>query len=74
MRPVGMRANDQVIGGPVSFAIDLCDGCLTDNSACPLPKGTIIVDPCFPQQDDPTLCCTDATGALLCGGSAPIGM
>ena len=63
-----------MIGGPASFAIDLCDGCLTQVSACPLAKGTLVADPCFPQQDDATICCTDSTGALLCGGSAPIAM
>ena len=74
LRPVGMHSNDQVIGGPIDFAVDLCNGCLTQTTTCPLPKGTTIMDPCFPQQDDPTLCCTDSTGALLCGGAAPIGM
>jgi hypothetical protein len=73
IRPVGMRANDQVVGGPISFPIDLCNGCLTPAAAaCPLPKGSTPVDPCFPQQDDPSICCTDNTGALLCGATAPV--
>ena len=74
LRPVGMRSSDQVIGGPISFPIDICNGCLTETSTCPLSKGTMIVDPCFVQQDDPTVCCTDSTGATLCGGAAPIAM
>jgi hypothetical protein len=45
---------------------------LTETTTCPLPKGTVVEDPCFVQQDDPTVCCTDTTGALLCGGSAPV--
>jgi hypothetical protein len=72
LRPVGMRSSDQIIGGPISFPIDMCDGCLTEVTTCPLPKGTVIVTPCFFQQDDPTLCCTDSTGALLCVTAAPI--
>jgi hypothetical protein len=73
IRPVGMHANDQVVGGPISFPIDLCSGCLTPTpSACPLPKGSTPFDPCFPQQDDPSICCTDNTGALLCGATAPV--
>ncbi|HEX8952254.1 MAG TPA: hypothetical protein VF945_10445, partial [Polyangia bacterium] len=74
LRPVGMRSSDQIIGGPIDFPIDLCQGCLTEVSTCPLPKGTMIELPCFVQQDDPTICCTDATGARLCGGAAPIAM
>ncbi len=70
--PVGMRANDQLVGGPVDFPVDLCNGCLTQSTTCPLPKGTVVVDPCFPQQDDPTICCTDATGATFCGSAAPV--
>jgi hypothetical protein len=73
IRPVGMRANDQVVGGPISFPIDICNGCLRPTpAACPFPKGTVLTDACFPQQDDPTVCCTDATGGTLCGAAAPI--
>lgn len=74
LRPVGMRSSDQIIGGPIDFPIDLCNGCLTQTSTCPLAKGTMVTDPCFVQQDDPTICCVDATGATLCGGAAPVGM
>ena len=76
MRPVGMRAGDQVIGQATEFPVDLCSGCLTKNSTCPLPKGTTVVDVCpgFQQQDDPETCCTDSTGAVLCGRAAPIGL
>ena len=74
LRPVGMRSSDQVIGGPLDFPIDLCNGCLTQTSMCPLAKGTMVSDPCFVQQDDATICCTDATGATLCGGAAPVAM
>ncbi len=74
LRPVGMRSSDQVIGGPIDFPIDMCNGCLNQVSTCPLPKGTMVQDPCFPQQDDPTICCTDSTGATLCGAAAPVAM
>jgi hypothetical protein len=74
IRPVGMRSSDQIVGGPISFPIDICNGCLLPTpSACPLPKGTVATDPCFPQQDDPSICCTDTTtGKLLCGTTAPV--
>ena len=74
VRPVGTRSSDQVVGGPVDFPIDLCSGCLTSTSTCPLPKGTMVTDPCpgLQQQDDPVLCCTNSTGATLCGSAAPV--
>lgn len=74
LRPVGMHSNDQLVGGPLDFPIDLCNGCLTETSTCPLAKGTVVQDPCFVQQDDPTICCVDSTGATLCGGAAPVAM
>jgi hypothetical protein len=76
IRPVGMRANDQVVGGPIQFPIDLCNGCLaTASAACPLPKGTVALDACFPQQDTQSTCCTDvASGSRLCGAAAPVAM
>lgn len=75
IRPVGMRGGDQVTGGPVQFPIDLCTGCLNSLTACPLPKGTTAENPCFPQQDDPSICCTDAmSGSTLCGAAAPVAM
>jgi len=74
IRPVGMRSSDQIIGGPIDFPIDLCSGCLTETSTCPLPKGIIVTDVCpgLQQQDDPEICCTDTTGATLCGSAAPV--
>jgi hypothetical protein len=73
VKPVGMRSSDQVVGGPIDFPIDVCNGCLVENlGACPLPKGTML--PCLDQQDDPTVCCTDATQAQLCNEKAPIAM
>ena len=75
VQPVGMHSTDQIVGGAFSFPIDLCSGCLLKNSTCPLPKGTVVTDPCFPQQDVQTLCCTDATSnATLCGSAAPVAM
>jgi hypothetical protein len=73
IKPVGMRANDQIIGGPIHFPIDLCQNCLLINAGtCPLPKGTVpAVGGCFPQQDEPATCCSQG-GALLCGSAAPI--
>src|SRR6266850_69556 len=52
LRPVGMKANDQIIGGPISFPIDLCNGCLRTQTMCPLTHAPG-VGGCFPQQDDP---------------------
>lgn len=74
VRPVGTRAGDQIIGGATSFPVDLCNNCLRTTSTCPLPVGTMTTaSGCFPQQDDASLCCTDATsGAVLCGTSAPV--
>jgi hypothetical protein len=74
IRPVGMHSSDQIIGGAIDFPIDLCSGCLTDTSTCPLAKGTIATDVCpgLQQQDDPEICCTDTTGATLCGTAAPV--
>jgi hypothetical protein len=75
IRPVGMRQSDQVIGGPIQFPIDICSGCLDTTVACPLPKGTVATTPCFPQQDDPSICCVDAaSNQTLCGGAAPVAM
>jgi hypothetical protein len=74
IRPVGMRSSDQIIGGAIEFPVDLCSGCLTETSTCPLAKGTLTSDVCpgLQQQDDPEICCTDTTGALLCGTAAPV--
>jgi hypothetical protein len=75
VKPVGMHASDQVVGGPIDFPIDLCNGCLVDvMSDCPLAKGTIVSIPCFPAQDESTTCCKDTNGALLCDAAAPIAM
>jgi hypothetical protein len=75
LKPVGMHASDQVVGGPLDFPIDLCNGCLVDVAgACPLAKGTTVVVPCFPQQDEVTTCCNDPVQGLLCNGAAPIAM
>lgn len=71
VRPVAMRANDQIIGAPLSFPIDLCTGCLRTSQACPLSAAGA-VGGCFPQQDDPIDCCTDSTGAVFCGAAAPV--
>jgi len=72
--PVGMKGDSQIVGGPINFPIDLCNGCLMDiRGGCPLAKGTITETPCFPQQDEAHICCTDATsGALLCDSQAPV--
>jgi len=74
LSPVGMKGDQQVVGGPISFPLDLCSGCLIDNfGACPLPKGTVVTTPCFPQQDEVTTCC-DMAGTLECNAAAPIAM
>lgn len=76
IKPVAMRANDQIVGGPIHFPVDLCQNCLLPSTgACPLPKGTVPSSGgCFPQQDDAATCCTNASGALLCGSAAPVAM
>jgi hypothetical protein len=74
IRPVGDHSGDQVIGGPIFFPIDICTKCLVTiatGSTCPLPVGTTPQSGgCFPQQDDPVLCCASSAGTLLCGTSA----
>lgn len=74
IRPVGDHSGDQVIGGPIFYPIDICDNCLVtvvNGGTCPFPLGTTIpVGGCFPQQDDPTECCRDKAGTLLCGANA----
>lgn len=74
--PVGKRAGERLVGAPFDFPIDLCVNCLRQNlGTCPLPAGTMVQDVgCFPQQDDVFDCCVDASGAALCGASAPISM
>jgi hypothetical protein len=74
IRPVAMQQNTQVIGGPMFFPIDLCNGCLhVSQGPCPLPVGTVAHGPgCFPAQDDAQTCCTDSAGNILCGSAAPI--
>jgi hypothetical protein len=74
MRPVGMKANDQVIGGPIDFPINLCNGCLRSSLACPLPKDLPLVTPCFIGQDVRGTCCTTAGGQYLCDATAKIAM
>jgi hypothetical protein len=73
VRPTGKQGNSDVTGGPDFFPVDLCSGCLAPGSAsaCPLPKGTT-VQSCFPWQDQPTPCCRDTAGNLLCGAQAPV--
>lgn len=74
--PVYVRSGDQIVGGAFDFPLDLCLDCLRANyGACPLPKGTVVNElGCFPEQDDVATCCSDPSGALLCGAQAPIAM
>lgn len=71
---VGTRSGDRIVAAPFDFPIDLCVNCLRVSAGpCPLPKGTTVVDEgCVPQQDDVPTCCTDSSGAVLCGAAAPI--
>lgn len=72
IRPVGMKGDTQVVGEAMPYPIDLCSGCLLGTvPACPLPKGTVAVTNCFPQQDFKNTCCNQA-GTLLCGAQAPV--
>jgi hypothetical protein len=68
IRPVGQEDNQQVIGGPIFFPIDLCKNCLrTSVGACPVPTTTMIVSGgCFFGQDVSATCCTETSGALTC--------
>jgi hypothetical protein len=71
LRPVGMQQNDQVVGGPIWFPIDLCVGCLRAAiGACPLPSGTPLAESCNPAQDTPQTCCSNSDGSLTCGAAA----
>jgi hypothetical protein len=73
VRPVALHGGDQVVGGPILFPIDLCNDCLLSNTTCPFPAGvTVAPGGCFQWQDDPTECCTDTTGKVFCGASAPV--
>jgi hypothetical protein len=73
IQPVGMQTSDRVVGGPIYFPVDLCNGCLTNViSACPLPAGTVVVDTCYPGQDELATCCQASASQLLCGSLAPI--
>jgi hypothetical protein len=74
VRPVATRSGDQIVGGAFDFPIDLCVNCLAQSlGTCPLPMGTPVKDVgCCPQQDDSFTCCTNASGAALCGASAPV--
>ena len=74
VRPVGTRSGDRLVGAAFDYPVDLCLDCLYQSQgSCPLPTGTKVVDiGCFPQQDDVPTCCTDTSGALLCGTAAPI--
>jgi hypothetical protein len=73
IQPVGMQTSDRVVGGPIYFPVDLCNGCLTNViSTCPLPAGTTVVDTCYPGQDQVATCCQASSTQLLCGAQAPI--
>ncbi|HWE28656.1 MAG TPA: hypothetical protein VHB97_11675, partial [Polyangia bacterium] len=74
IEPVGMQTSDRIVGGPIYFPIDICNGCLLDLAdvpACPFPAGTVVTDTCIPDQDQVPTCCTQAN-QLLCGAEAPI--
>jgi len=71
VKPVGMRANDQVVGGPMQFPISICSGCLGQAPPCPFPVGTMPVsEGCRGPQDRPGQCCF--SGGFLCGAQAPV--
>lgn len=72
IEPVGMQTSDRLVGGPIYFPVDICNGCLgQDLGACPLPAGTVATATCFPAQDVSATCCESST-ELLCGTSAPV--
>ena len=74
IEPVGMQTSDRVVGGPIYFPVDICNGCLgNDLGACPLPAGTVATATCFPDQDTSATCC-EKSSELLCGSLAPIAM
>jgi hypothetical protein len=71
IRPVVIKQNNQIVGGPVDFPVDLCNGCLETfftPPTCPYPTGaTINTGGCIPQQDQSISCCKLSSGALHCG-------
>lgn len=72
VRPVGMKGSSEVVGEAMPFPIDLCQGCLVGIvPPCPLPKGTLLTNTCFPQQDFKQTCCNQ-NGTVLCGTLAPV--
>jgi hypothetical protein len=75
IQPVGLQTSDRIVGGPIHFPVDICNGCLVNVVGdCPLPMGTVIVDSgCIPSQDVAPTCCDDkASGQMFCGAAAPI--
>jgi hypothetical protein len=75
VRPVGDRAGTTIMGPEVSFPVEICKFCLTPQPA-PCPSGGIPVNQvqkggCLPEQDEPVTCCTNSSGALLCGSQVP---
>jgi hypothetical protein len=71
IKPVGKRSGDQIIGGPVDFPVDVCNGCLHSTAACLLPKGTAVnPTPCFVGQDSAGTCCNDPVNGYVCGSNA----
>jgi hypothetical protein len=75
VKPVGDRAGTTIVGPEVQFPVEICKFCLTAQPA-PCPAGGIPVNQvqkggCLPEQDQAVTCCTNSSGALLCGSEVP---
>jgi hypothetical protein len=75
MRPTGIHAGLQIVGGFTNFPVTICRHCLgTPDATCPAAgyqANTINKDGCFPWADFPATCCFQGT-TLLCGTQVPV--
>jgi hypothetical protein len=70
IQPVGMQTSDRIVGGPIFFPVDLCNGCLYNPiGTCPLAAGSTVVATCISGQDQVANCCD---GSRTCGANVPI--
>jgi hypothetical protein len=71
VKPVGLKQNTTIVGGPFDMSVDVCNGCLLSPpgnppAGCP-PAAGALLGGCVPQQDDPISCCSLGGGLFHCG-------
>jgi hypothetical protein len=75
LRPVGTHSGVTINGGWVDFPVYVCTHCLAGPlQSCPaagFPTTVTILDGCNPPQD-PTTCCRDSAGQVVCGAQVPV--